>query len=94
MAAYVDDLKSTAPYVNNGKGFANRFSQYCHLIADTEEELHEFAKKIGMRREWAQHHGRMVHYDLTASRRVRAVKEGAVRITTRELVMKRFRKKK
>lgn len=50
----------------------------CHLTADTLEELHAFAAKIGMRRSWFQDHKLCPHYDLTPARRAVAVKLGAI----------------
>ena len=29
--------------------------RWSHLVADTDEELHAFASRLGMRREWFQH---------------------------------------
>lgn len=65
-------------------------SRWCHLTADTQEELHAFAARVGMRREWFQTCKRRCgregdpcihwHYDLTTSRRARAVSLGAVEI--------------
>lgn len=58
-----------------------------HLLGSTEEELHEFAKRLGFRREWFQGQSRYPHYDLTttnASRR--AVAAGAVMMTSRGLL--------
>lgn len=50
----------------------------CHLTTDGSlEELHEFAKKIGMRREWFQEHRLMPHYDLSPARREAALAAGA-----------------
>jgi len=49
-----------------------RWKQSCHMFADTLEELHEFAQKIGMKREWFQDK-RLPHYDLTITRRKLAV---------------------
>lgn len=52
-----------------------------HLQADTPEELHEFARRIGLRREWFQAKpGRPEndHYDLTRVGRERALELGAV----------------
>jgi hypothetical protein len=52
-----------------------------HMIADTEDELHAMADKIGVARKW--HQGD--HYDITQSKKALAVQHGAVAITLREL---------
>lgn len=57
----------------------------CHMIADTLEELHDMASRIGMRREWFQP-GSTPHYDVCLSRRILAVKEGAIEVSQREIV--------
>ena len=64
-----------------------RLGPSCHLFADTVDELHDFARRIGMRRSWFQG-GRLPHYDLTASRRARAVECGAIELSRQEAVEK------
>jgi len=49
------------------------------MFADSEEELHEFAKTIGMKREWFQSK-KLPHYDLTIKRRQLAVSMGAIEV--------------
>jgi hypothetical protein len=56
----------------------------CHLSADTVEELHAFAARLGLRREWFQNHPKMPHYDLTKSRREQALRLGAVFVGARD----------
>jgi len=52
---------------------------WCHMWTDgPAEELHAFARRIGLRREWYQEHHVLSHYDLTVCMRERALKEGAV----------------
>lgn len=63
VAVYVDDITPCIPNANW------RWSKSCHLIADTVDELHQFAKQIGMRRSWFQDDRRLPHYDLTENRR-------------------------
>lgn len=46
--------------VNNTMVYTDKI----HLIADTLEELHKFANKIGMNKEWFQNHIRHPHYDI------------------------------
>jgi hypothetical protein len=86
---YVDTL------IDYGGWFNKRFGPSCHLLADTEEELHEMARKIGMKRSWFQsgEKSSMPHYDLVASRRASAVKLGAKEITRKELyeLLKQYR---
>lgn len=69
-------------------------SKWCHLFADTQEELHEFAQKLGLRRSWFQP-GRPLangkpshlwHYDVTEGKRAQAVRMGAREVTWRESV--------
>lgn len=58
--------------------------KWCHMFADTEEELHEMAKKIGLRRDWFQSKSRTPHYDLVPSKRKLAISAGAKPINARE----------
>ena len=76
MTVYVDDMR--APY---GR------MVMCHMIADTEEELHAMADKIGIARKWFQKKASGDHYDIALSKRALAVKYGAVEITLRECAM-------
>ncbi len=78
MSVYVDPLfewpKTRAwPY-----GFVS------HLYADSEEELHEFAERLGMKRSWCsdktQPGSRVLHYDLSPNKRRVAVSLGAVEV--------------
>lgn len=72
MSVYVDELRR---YPNAPHPFR---AGACHLTADSMAELHEFAERIGLRREWFQEDSVEPHYDLTPRRRRRALKEGAV----------------
>jgi hypothetical protein len=47
------------------------------MLADTVEELHEFAARLGLKRAWYQPVS-TPHYDLTATRRARAIHLGAL----------------
>ena len=74
MAVYVDDM------------YKYQMGQYrrmkmSHMIADTEEELHQMADKIGVARRWYQGD----HYDICMSKRALAVQFGAKEIPIREL---------
>ena len=67
----------------------NMFCRYrrmkmCHMIADTEDELHAMASRIGISRK----HHQGDHYDVCISMRTRAVEFGARELTTRELIFK------
>lgn len=74
MSVYVDWL------CKHGWKMRGRTVESCHLLADTLDELHDFAQKIGLKRSWFQN-GSAPHYDLTASRRIEAVKAGAIELT-------------
>lgn len=58
----------------------------CHLIADTDDELHAMADKIGVARRWWQSPAKTSgsHYDIALSKRRLAVFYGAVEITLRQ----------
>lgn len=57
----------------------------CHMLADTVEELHEMAEKIGMKREWFQEKS-TPHYDVSLSRRKLALENGAIEIDKEKVV--------
>lgn len=66
----------------------------CHLTTDGNiEELHAFAAKIGMKREWFQEHRLLPHYDLTPKRRAAAIAAGAVEVSAREQAIARRAKR-
>lgn len=77
MSVYIDQLQDW--------GF--RYGPSCHMIADTLPELHEMAKRVGMKRSWFQPKS-FPHYDLVASRRAAALAAGAVEVNRHEFVMK------
>lgn len=74
MTVFVDDMKAK---------FGNMVM--CHMLADSDEELHAMAVKIGVQRKWHQAPPKHdSHYDIFLSKRALAVKAGAVEITRRQ----------
>lgn len=58
-----------------------------HMMADTEEELHLMADKIGVARKWYQNHkDSLPHYDICKSKKLLAISFGAEQVTDRWLV--------
>jgi hypothetical protein len=59
-----------------------------HLVStDSEQELHSFAHRMGLRRQWYQNHPRHPHYDLTTPGALRRAREkGAVKVEVIELL--------
>jgi hypothetical protein len=78
MSCYVDVARH---YPDAGL----RFSDFCHLLADTREELHEIADQLGMPRRFFQDHPWRWHYDLPLHLRADAVRLGAKELSTREV---------
>jgi hypothetical protein len=74
-------------YVDNLRDYGWRHGPSCHLIADSVEELIEFAVAMGMREEWFQAKS-TPHFDLTVQGRELAVQNGAVELSQRELIQK------
>lgn len=79
-------------YVDALRDWGWKLGPSCHLMADSAEELHAFAARLGLRRSWFQTSSSAPHYDLVASKRKLAVELGAVEWTDREMVahMKRW----
>lgn len=72
MTVYVDDLR-VWPHAKHHcfkRGSA-------HLTADTLEELHEFARRLGLKRTWFQDHIVVPHYDLSPGKHAKAIENGA-----------------
>lgn len=87
MSIYVDPLHSFNND-NNDTPRCFRNTSSCHLYGDNEEELHQFALSIGMKRSWFQKNRLLNHYDLVPSKRILAVKKGAIQQTRQEAVDK------
>lgn len=66
MAVYVDD--ELIPWRGN---------HWCHMVADTLPELHAFASRLGLRKDWFQATSAYPHYDVTVRVRDRALTMGA-----------------
>lgn len=85
MTVYVDNFRVPARV----GGIRGRWS---HLTATTQDELHAFAEKIGLKRSWFQakcKYGKCEpcphwHYDVTDSKRDEAIRAGAVAVDLRE----------
>jgi len=93
MTVYVDDMAMPAQV-----GGLN--AKWSHLIADSREELHEFAERLGLKRAWFQdpavsskmgpakpgtYAAEAWHYDVVASKRKLAVAMGAIPVSLFDL---------
>lgn len=76
---------AVAIYVDNAR-ISWRGRQWCHLVADTLEELHSFARSLGLRRTWFQAQASLPHYDVTVETRTIALSRGAHVVDRRTLV--------
>lgn len=84
MAVYVDDANIPASVRNGSRVHTSR---WCHLTADTREELLAMAARLRLRPEWIQRLNKSgEHFDLTEPKRAQAVRFGAVEITRAEAV--------
>ena len=73
-------------YVDNYRAPYGRMVM-CHMLADTDEELHAMAAKIGVARRWHQYPGTIKsHYDICLSKRALALQHGAMLIDRAKLV--------
>lgn len=91
MTVYVDDARIRAT-VGQLQG------RWSHLFADTSDELHEFAQRLGLRRSWFQdpvvtgrpraragsRAAENWHYDVTDSKRRQAIAIGATPVSWRD----------
>jgi hypothetical protein len=78
MTVYVDDFR--VPW---------RGDRWSHLIADSAEELHAFAARLGLQRRQFHHKPALPwkdHYDVPEAKRRQAIGLGAGPITTAEAV--------
>lgn len=81
MTVYVDDMY-LYPMGEFKRG--PRTYKMSHMIADTAEELHAMADRIGVARRWFQDKASGPHYDITMTKRREAIAAGAVPITLRQ----------
>ena len=71
--------------VRSYPGAGLRFTEFCHLLADTRAELHEMAAALGIPARFFQDHPWRWHHDLPAPLRPRAVELGAVEVTMHDV---------
>jgi hypothetical protein len=91
MPVYLD------PMVDHGKRIGRAGPRWCHMIADTLDELHKTAECATMRRSWFQADARVPHYDIGSDRvRQLAIEYGAIECDRSTFVnhMRRIREKR
>lgn len=82
MSVFVDDMYRS-PLGRYGR------LRMSHMIADTTDELMAMADRIGLDRRYIQKPGTSFeHFDVGMGLRAKAIKEGAIAITMRELAAK------
>lgn len=93
MTVYVEDARIKAKV-------GSWDTRWSHLFADTAEELHAFAARLGLRRSWFQdptvvgkprarpgsRAAENWHYDVTDAKRHQAIALGAVAVSWRDAV--------
>lgn len=86
MSVYVDDAFIQAKVKS---GPLTHDSKWCHMTADTQAELIEFAVDLGLQAKYIQYPGTWKeHFDVTEGKRRQAVAKGAIEVSYRDHVMK------
>ncbi len=81
MTAYVDDMGLQATVQNGDQQVTGK---WCHLFADTHEELMAVAEKAGLNPKWIQDAGTPdEHFDVTGKKIPAVVKAGAQPVSWR-----------
>lgn len=85
MAVYIDNMNA-----------CYRGMVMCHMVADTLDELHEMADKIGVDRKWFQclKKASYPHYDICLSKKRLAIQYGAVEINDKRILIQKARQLK
>jgi hypothetical protein len=81
VTVYLDDWRQSAR-------LGPVHDRWSHLVAHEDDELHAFAARLGMRREWFQHKAHRPHqghYDVPERSRQLALDLGAVPVTWRQV---------
>jgi hypothetical protein len=82
VTVYVDDMDASATVPN---GTRTVKGVWCHMTADTTEELRAMAATIGLAQRYIQYPGSWKeHFDVTAPKKRAAINAGAVQVTMRE----------
>lgn len=66
MSVYVGPLKNN--HLNK------RLPRSAHLMAESDDELEQFARIIGLRKDWKHND----HYDISPNKRLLAIQHGAM----------------
>ena len=90
MTCFVDDM--AAEY--RAFAGAHRMIMF-HMLADSDEELHAMAARIGVQRKWWQSPEKTSgsHYDISKAKRKLAVDAGAVEVTIKQMAMMNLHRK-
>ena len=75
MSVYVDELRY--PF---GR------MVMCHMLADSLDELHAMAERIGIHRRHFQNAGRWQHYDICKAKRALALRYGAISLDSKSII--------
>jgi len=75
MAIYVDNVR-----------IPHRGKLWCHMVADTLEELHNFARKLNIPRQGFHVEASYPHYDITVELREEALLLGAMMGNRKQII--------
>jgi Protein of unknown function (DUF4031) len=78
VTCYVDTVRSYP-------GAGLRYTEFCHLLADTRDELHAMGDALGIPRRFMQEHPWRWHHDLPEHLRAQAIALGAREVTMHEV---------
>lgn len=90
MSVYVDEMSTC---IQSEKW---PYKYACHLVADSVEELQEFAMRLGLHPSWFQNKPESPHYDLTTRMRQRAIRLGAIALSRKKFLklMRKYHSRK
>lgn len=75
MAVYVDSAN-----------ISFRQDKWCHLLADSLDELHDFALLINVDKRWFHKNASYPHYDITVRTREIAISRGALPSNRKKII--------